>query len=799
MSASISSALEKLDGSLLALQSEVDCLRAGLEVSDEQLRQRLAEARQHATAVREVIRAERADAKWGDREALDLLILELEIAAQEKVNEQRRTRLLELASEFEAGSIKHRFESRVSALNALRQEAVDQLRADAALKDQEKVLPGPDAGEWLGWACNLQEDSDASTLDQLQKDFPALAGFTGEMEESYWVPGTRAAVTPAAVGGAVAQAPAPAVAAKAIEAPKQPAPPTPAVQAAKPPAPPAPAVQAPKPPAPPAPAVQAAKPPAPPTPAVQAAKPPAPPAPAVQVAKQPAPPAPVMAKAQEPVTAEPVRTAGQPAVVETPVPPVKKSAPEPVVPARSKVAVATVAVPQEKPQPAVTAKAQETAPVAPPAERPAKEARPAAEPVRPSAPAKQWAAAAAPAKEPAEKEKKTVAAATVVAPPVAAAPRMKYCDKCGSTYPAQFNVCPIDTSPLRFADEPRPAVAAVANKVEGAVVAATAATAAQVISKSRTAEQAAVEKSRESSKVEVSELRATFRHQEEEHLAAGEHRGTDWQALLRDKNWHALAANPVVLAAATLVLILVVGGIVWKAHRSHVANDSVRAMEKAPDQPAASAQPGLVTNSVAQPVGASPSTANTSKPTDQNANKQNAQPGKDTQPKPESENPPKQADVLSLPMPGTRDVAVAKKPEPPANDAIEPPTIPGALSNTSSNLGAIAKDVPVAVPTLSQQKLRVSSGVAQAQLTHRVNPLYPPEAFQSRVHGTVVLQAVIGKDGEVKTLKVVSGPPMLIKSATEAVKQWRYKPFTLNGEPVEADTQVNVNFSLGQQ
>ena len=760
MSASISSALEKLDGSLLALQSEVDCLRAGLEVSDEQLRQRLAEARQHATAVREVIRAERADAKWGDREALDLLILELEIAAQEKVNEQRRTRLLELASEFEAGSIKHRFESRVSALNALRQEAVDQLRADAALKDQEKVLPGPDAGEWLGWACNLQEDSDASTLDQLQKDFPALAGFTGEMEESYWVPGTRAAVTPAAVGGAVAQAPAPAVAAKAIEAPKQPAPPTPAVQAAK---------------------------------------PPAPPAPAVQVAKQPAPPAPVMAKAQEPVTAEPVRTAGQPAVVETPVPPVKKSAPEPVVPARSKVAVATVAVPQEKPQPAVTAKAQETAPVAPPAERPAKEARPAAEPVRPSAPAKQWAAAAAPAKEPAEKEKKTVAAATVVAPPVAAAPRMKYCDKCGSTYPAQFNVCPIDTSPLRFADEPRPAVAAVANKVEGAVVAATAATAAQVISKSRTAEQAAVEKSRESSKVEVSELRATFRHQEEEHLAAGEHRGTDWQALLRDKNWHALAANPVVLAAATLVLILVVGGIVWKAHRSHVANDSVRAMEKAPDQPAASAQPGLVTNSVAQPVGASPSTANTSKPTDQNANKQNAQPGKDTQPKPESENPPKQADVLSLPMPGTRDVAVAKKPEPPANDAIEPPTIPGALSNTSSNLGAIAKDVPVAVPTLSQQKLRVSSGVAQAQLTHRVNPLYPPEAFQSRVHGTVVLQAVIGKDGEVKTLKVVSGPPMLIKSATEAVKQWRYKPFTLNGEPVEADTQVNVNFSLGQQ
>jgi len=771
MSSPISSALEKLDGSLLALQSEVDCLRGGSEVSDDQLRQRLAEARQHATAVRDLIRAQSADAKWGDREALDLLILELEIAAQEKVGEERRTRLLELASEFEAGSIKHRFESRVSALNALRQEAVDQLRADAALKEQAKVLPGPDPGSWLQWACNLQEDSDAVTLNQLQTDFPAVASFTGEMEENYWVPGTRAAVTPT---------------------------PAPTTQPAAPPA----KESAPAKPA--APPVTVAKPPAPAAPPVAAPKQPMPAAPPVTAVKQPTPAAAPPPAAKQPARVEtPAPAAKETKPVEPAIPSDKKPAPQPAAPVHPQVAAAAVAVAQQKPAPTVTAQVTQPVASAKAAEPPAKGVRPAAEPVRPSAPAKQWQAAApAPAKEPSEK-KAVVAAATAAAPAVATATRMKYCDKCGSTYPAQFNVCPIDSAPLRFTDEPAVATtgrdgSAVRDKVESVAVGAAAVSATQVSSKSRTVEQAPVEKSRASSKVEVSELRTAMRSHDEE-LAAEEHRGTDWQALLRDKDWRALAANPVVLAAATLVLILLVGGIVWKAHRSHVANDSVKAMEKAPEQPAGNAQPGLVTNSVAQPISASPSTVNTTKPGDPNANKQNAQLGNNAQPKPDTlpQNQPKPAEVLSVPMQAPRDVAMAKRPEP-ANDTIEPPSsIPGALPNTSpNNLGAIAKDVPVAVPTLNQQKLRVTSGVAQAQLTHRVNPQYPPEAFQSRVHGTVVLQAVIGKDGGVKALKVVSGPPMLIKSATEAVKQWRYKPFTLDGEPVEADTQINVNFSL---
>ncbi len=740
MSSSISSALQKLDGSLLALQSEVDCLRAGLEVDEEKVRQRLAEAREHATTVRDLIRAERGDAKWDDRQALNLLIHELDVAAHQQLNEQRRTRLLELAGEFEAGSIKHRFDSRVSALNALRSEAIDQLRADAALPEQEKILPGPDAGEWLHWACNLQEETDGSVFEGLRRDFPAVEHFTSEMEESYWVPGIRAAVTS-----------------------------TPTTT---------------------------------PQPAVKPAKEPEPavaPVPAAKQAASAAAPAPA-AKRPSPVeTATPAAKETKP--IEPVIRPDRKPAAEPTAPTRTKVAAATVAIPQQTPAPTMTAQVAPPVASAKAVERPAKESRPAAEPVRPSAPAKQWqAAATAPAKDPAEK--KTVAATSVGTSAPVAAVRMKYCDKCGSTYPAQFNVCPIDTSPLRFTNEPATTARDGSAVVDGAAV-ATAVTAAHISSTSRTAEEPA-EGARESSKVDFAELRATLRqHSEEEAHVAEEHRGPDWQALLRDKDWRALAANPVVLAAATLVLILLVGGILWRAHRSRVSNDSVRAMEKAPDQPTSNPQPALDTSAVAATpttVNANAATPSQPKPAEQNAGKQ---PPNVQQPKPanDTQNSAKPAEVLSLPMPAPRDVAMAKKPEPPANDTIEPPSsIPGALPNTSpNNLGAIAKDVPVAVPTLTQQKLRVSSGVAQAQLTHNVNPQYPPEAFQSRVHGTVVLQAVIGKDGGVKNLKVVSGPPMLIKAATEAVKQWRYKPFTLNGEPVEADTQINVNFTLGNQ
>lgn len=93
-------------------------------------------------------------------------------------------------------------------------------------------------------------------------------------------------------------------------------------------------------------------------------------------------------------------------------------------------------------------------------------------------------------------------------------------------------------------------------------------------------------------------------------------------------------------------------------------------------------------------------------------------------------------------------------------------------------------------------RVRVSQGVIQGMVIHKVAPVYPPEAKRARVQGTVILAAIIGKDGRIKNLQVVSGPSALADAAVGAVQQWRYRPYILLGEPVEVDTQITVNFNL---
>jgi protein TonB len=84
------------------------------------------------------------------------------------------------------------------------------------------------------------------------------------------------------------------------------------------------------------------------------------------------------------------------------------------------------------------------------------------------------------------------------------------------------------------------------------------------------------------------------------------------------------------------------------------------------------------------------------------------------------------------------------------------------------------------------------------QVARQPKPVYPPLAKQARISGVVHLAAVISKDGTIQDLKVISGHPLLIPSALEAVKQWVYQPTQLNGEPVEVSTQIDVNFTLSQ-
>jgi len=92
--------------------------------------------------------------------------------------------------------------------------------------------------------------------------------------------------------------------------------------------------------------------------------------------------------------------------------------------------------------------------------------------------------------------------------------------------------------------------------------------------------------------------------------------------------------------------------------------------------------------------------------------------------------------------------------------------------------------------------VRISQGVTKGLLIHRVEPTYPMLAKQARVQGEVVLTAIINVNGEIQNLQLVSGHPMLVPEAISAVKQWRYKPYLLNGQPVEVETTITVIFSL---
>ena len=117
----------------------------------------------------------------------------------------------------------------------------------------------------------------------------------------------------------------------------------------------------------------------------------------------------------------------------------------------------------------------------------------------------------------------------------------------------------------------------------------------------------------------------------------------------------------------------------------------------------------------------------------------------------------------------------------------------GSLNDLFSRIGT----GPATVKPPTPRTLSVSSGVMAGNVLDKTVPQYPAIARAARIQGTVVLQATIAKDGTIQNLRVINGPPMLQQAAIDAVRSWRYKPYRLNGEPVEVETTVNVVFNLG--
>jgi len=115
----------------------------------------------------------------------------------------------------------------------------------------------------------------------------------------------------------------------------------------------------------------------------------------------------------------------------------------------------------------------------------------------------------------------------------------------------------------------------------------------------------------------------------------------------------------------------------------------------------------------------------------------------------------------------------------------------GGIVSATSSLAFTPKLQPV-----MPQRVRISQGVTKGLLIHKVEPPYPPLARAARIQGDVILKAIISREGNIQDLQLVSGHPMLVPAAIEAVKQWHYRPYLLNGQPVEVETTITVIFSL---
>ena len=119
-------------------------------------------------------------------------------------------------------------------------------------------------------------------------------------------------------------------------------------------------------------------------------------------------------------------------------------------------------------------------------------------------------------------------------------------------------------------------------------------------------------------------------------------------------------------------------------------------------------------------------------------------------------------------------------------------SINGVFGSIGTGLNAVIPP-PVAAVVIEHPRI---SQVMEGNLIRRVQPEYPSLARQARIQGSVTLRAIISRDGRIENLQVINGHPLLVQSAIDAVRQWRYRPYMLNGEPVEVETQITVNFTL---
>ena len=258
---------------------------------------------------------------------------------------------------------------------------------------------------------------------------------------------------------------------------------------------------------------------------------------------------------------------------------------------------------------------------------------------------------------------------------------------------------------------------------------------------------------------------------------------------------------------AYVILLLVVLGILFTAYVAYQKTHSSSGQPTAP--PAANAAPVQPATGGSEPVTSAPAATQSAMPQVPDitlSTPRASVPAKKPTPDvilskpaeavPSNSNASKSAEVLE---PTPAPIVVKNGRTPTASKSTEPEVeAPPAMAGPADSkaLSGIVAVTPTAVAKPVPARLKVSQGVSQGLLMKRVQPEYPQQALQMRVQGTVELEANITKDGRIANVRVLKGDNILARAAVDAVKQWKYNPYFLNGEPVEIQTQISVVFKL---
>jgi len=179
------STINSLNDSLAALHASLGDIRAAKSVDVAQVVEQLKTAAESSRNLRALVLAELPEATWQNRQELDTIVEEISKRIEARNLEQRRSRLTSLAAHLERGMIVHRRTVRQNQLQQLRDQAVKELRSQAALPSPSN-LPGPDPDEWIDWACNLKDPEDAEALQNLRNGFPRIDEFVANLEPDMW-------------------------------------------------------------------------------------------------------------------------------------------------------------------------------------------------------------------------------------------------------------------------------------------------------------------------------------------------------------------------------------------------------------------------------------------------------------------------------------------------------------------------------------------------------------------------------------------------------------------------------------